>query len=680
MKSTISETTPFNVGRAGTQSLSLQRMLHVAALGAIVILAAVLNFYNLEALGYANRYYTAAVESMLQSWHNFFFVAAEPGGAVTVDKPPVGLWLQAISAYFFGVNGFAVMLPQILAGILSVLLLYHLVRRSLGTAAGLIAAFVLAITPVVVATTRNNTMDSVLVFTLLLATWAFIKATETRRLGYLLLGACLVGVGFNIKMLQAYLVLPALYALYVLGSSERLWRKVVNLALASGLLVAVSLSWAIVVDLTPADQRPYIGSSTNNTVMELIIGHNGLNRLWGLFGSGNNSGLPPQAGMMNGDGALPQPGMMNDGGLPPQTGAMNDGRPGGLNIRDNEIGTVGALRLFTAPLNNEASWLLPFGLFSIGLVAFRSRLSWPLSPKHQALILWGGWLLTAAIFFSVANFFHAYYLIMLGAPLAALVGIGVIELWRLGMQRRWLALALLLLVSGATLALQYATATQYMQNAWWLPSTVALFCIGVGLFLAAARFSWQRISTVGFSCVIAALLVTPAIWSWQTMLHPSGNMSLPNAYEGTARESVNNGELQIYQSLLDYLEPRTQDTTYLMAVPSSMQGADYVIATGRPVLYIGGFMGQDEVVNSDDLAGLVADGELRYIFWGEGMGPFGNKMDISDWIASACVPVEGFEAIAQNFGPPDGTHATLSDSADSRPFRMMQMNLYKCGE
>ena len=345
MKSTISETTPFNVGRAGTQSLSLQRMLHVAALGAIVILAAVLNFYNLEALGYANRYYTAAVESMLQSWHNFFFVAAEPGGAVTVDKPPVGLWLQAISAYFFGVNGFAVMLPQILAGILSVLLLYHLVRRSFGTAAGLIAAFVLAITPVVVATTRNNTMDSVLVFTLLLATWAFIKATETRRLGYLLLGACLVGVGFNIKMLQAYLVLPALYALYVLGSSERLWRKVVNLALASGLLVAVSLSWAIVVDLTPADQRPYIGSSTNNTVMELIIGHNGLNRLWGLFGSGNNSGLPPQAGMMNGDGALPQPGMMNDGGLPPQTGAMNDGRPGGFSIRDNEIGTVGALPL-----------------------------------------------------------------------------------------------------------------------------------------------------------------------------------------------------------------------------------------------------------------------------------------------------------------------------------------------
>jgi len=134
-----------------------------------VILAAVLRFANLAALGYANHYYTAGVASMLQSWHNFFFVAAEPGGSVSIDKPPVGLWLQAISAYVFGVNGFGVLLPQILAGILSVIVLYHLVRRWFGTGAGLLAALALAITPVVVATDRNNTMDSPLILTLLLA-------------------------------------------------------------------------------------------------------------------------------------------------------------------------------------------------------------------------------------------------------------------------------------------------------------------------------------------------------------------------------------------------------------------------------------------------------------------------------------------------------------------------------
>ena len=159
---------------------------------AIVVLAAVLRFANLDALGEANHYYTAAVASMLKSWHNLFFVAAEPGGSVSVDKPPVGLWLQAISAYFLGVNGLGVLLPQILAGIMSVILLYPLVRRSFGTAAGLLAALMMAITPIVVATDRNNTMDSTLILTLLLAAWAFIKATESARWRYLLLGAALV--------------------------------------------------------------------------------------------------------------------------------------------------------------------------------------------------------------------------------------------------------------------------------------------------------------------------------------------------------------------------------------------------------------------------------------------------------------------------------------------------------
>jgi 4-amino-4-deoxy-L-arabinose transferase-like glycosyltransferase len=188
-----------------TLQIPRERILPLAALAAIVILAARLRFANLEAIGYGNTYYSAAVKSMLQSWHNFFFVAAEPGGSVSVDKPPLGLWLQAISAYFLGVSGFAVVLPEIIAGLLSVVLVYHLVRRSFGDVAGLLAGLVLAITPVVIATDRNNTIDSTLIFTLLLAAWAFIKATEIGKLRHLLLGAALVDIGFNIKMLQAYL-------------------------------------------------------------------------------------------------------------------------------------------------------------------------------------------------------------------------------------------------------------------------------------------------------------------------------------------------------------------------------------------------------------------------------------------------------------------------------------------
>ncbi|MCH8924419.1 MAG: glycosyltransferase family 39 protein, partial [Planctomycetes bacterium] len=239
----------------------------------------------------ATQYRTNWV-GMLSSPSNFFFGAFEPGGSVTVDKPPLGFWVQAVSAAMIGVNGFALALPQALAGVLSVGLLFNLVRRSFGMGAGLLAALTLEITPVAVSTERNNTIDGLLVFVLLLATWAFVKAAERGRWRYVLLGAFLVGLGFNIKMLQAYLPLPALYAFYLLAGKTALWRKVLQLAVATILLLAVSLSWAVVVDLIPPESRPYIGSSSNNTVMELIVGHNGLarllpggERLFGFFGA-----------------------------------------------------------------------------------------------------------------------------------------------------------------------------------------------------------------------------------------------------------------------------------------------------------------------------------------------------------------------------------------------------------
>src|SRR6266545_2942361 len=295
MSSLVQEKATLNIrGKLVLQS-SRARIWELVGLACIILLAAWLRFYNLDSLGYVNHYYTAGVKSMLQSWHNFFFVAAEPGASVTIDKPPVGLWLQVISAYFLGVNGFSVLLPELIAGILSVAVLYHLVRRSFGVVPGLLAGLTLAITPIVVATDRNNTIDSTLILTLLLATWAFIKGTETGKLRYLLLGVALVGIGFNIKMLQAYLPLPAFYTLYFLGSSETIWRKAGKLLLATVLLLTISLSWAVAVDLTPAAQRPYVGSSSDNSELNLIVGYNGVNRLLGMFGRRGN-GAPNSAG------------------------------------------------------------------------------------------------------------------------------------------------------------------------------------------------------------------------------------------------------------------------------------------------------------------------------------------------------------------------------------------------
>jgi 4-amino-4-deoxy-L-arabinose transferase-like glycosyltransferase len=323
-----------------------------------VALALGLRLANLEALGYANRYYTAAVASMLQSWPNFFFVAAEPGGAVSVDKPPLGLWLQTISAYFLGVNGPAVLLPEIIAGVLAVVVVHHLVRRSFGSMAGLLAALTLAITPVVVATDRNNTIDSLLILTLLLAAWAFILATEQGRLRYLLLGATLVGLGFNIKMMQVFLPLPAFYALYFFGSAEGTWRKINHLTVTTALVLAVSLAWAITVDLTPASQRPYVGSSGDNSVLSLVLGYNGVER---LIGGGPGGGTRPAA--ENRPAAAPS-GEAGQSPLPAPNNNTRPQRPDGPLSGGPGLGSAGPLRLFTAPLSKEISWLLPLGLFS----------------------------------------------------------------------------------------------------------------------------------------------------------------------------------------------------------------------------------------------------------------------------------------------------------------------------
>ena len=611
MRTTYTETLASRVARSRALALERDDLPRLAAMGGIVVLAAVLRLANLASLGYANHYYAAAVESMLQSWHNFFFVAAEPGGAVSVDKPPVGLWVQAISAHFLGLNSLGLLLPQILAGLASVVLVYYLARRSFGTVAGLLAALALAITPIVVATDRNNTIDSTLILTLLLAAWAFIVATEQGKLRYLLLGAVLVGIGFNIKMLEAYLPLPAFLALYFLGSKEGLWRKVGNLALASALLLVVSFSWAVAVDLTPAGQRPFVGSSGDNSVMSLAIGYNGVERLLGMNGRGglltglfggtqgrfqgpgtrgtfpagtgpSRGGiLPPAGGAGPSSGwSFPSPGTGPSAGgavspAGPGTGSgfQPDGRADGRSRQPGAggasqpnwqggspgfpmggmggTGRAGALRLFTAPLSKEISWLLPFGLFGMVLLAARTRPRWPIARKHQALVLWGGWLLTGVVFFSVAGFFHEYYLSMLAPSLAALVGIGTSELWRVReigrWPHRWIAAALLVTAAGGTLALQVSTARSFTTDSWWMPAAYGLLAIGALALLAAAIRNRRRIAISGFACVVAAIMLTPGVWAGLTTANSSANQSLPSAYSGRPSGPANGGGLQVNQ-------------------------------------------------------------------------------------------------------------------------------------
>ncbi len=706
-------------------SLLGKKIFSGVSLGALIIAlimsaAFALHMYNIDAIGNANEYYTAAVESMLKSWSNFFFVAAEPGGSVTVDKPPLGLWIEAVFAYFLGVSGFSVSLPNILAGVFGIPVLYGMVKKYMGELAGVTAAFVMAITPVFVATNRNNTMDGMLVFTLLLAAWAFIKAAESGKARWLMLGAFIVGLGFNIKMLQAFLPLPAFYALYFLGSKEGWLKKIINLAIATILLVVVSLSWAVIVDLVPAENRPYIGSSDDNTVMGLIFGHNGISRLdnqrdnnappsGAQPGQSPNDGNQPQQNPGQGQGQFqgPPPAALEacsgqtygsscfftqpngitingscitppnqsslacapQGMIPGQapnaqpTGAPYgrlDGQNGGTPF-SNETGSPGVLRFFTAPLSKQMSWLLPFALISVLLAVFASKIRLPVeSGAHKALILWGGWLLTCVVFFSmVSGIFHAYYAIMLAPALGAMVGIGFCQFYKWGRKSAWAAIGLILAVV-VTLGFQIFATTQYKEFSPWMLGTGILLGFGILLLYVSRR--------AAYAVILSAAMIIPSYWSIMTVTNGSNN-NLPTAYDGRidgqgnfltspAQNGGNRSGRPVNSKLVEFLQANTQEVEYLVAVPSSQQGSNLVLATGRPVLYMGGFAGQDEVVTVDDLKEMAASGELRYIIYG---GDRGDKQDIANWIGSSCTAVEGISLAQTGPAGPSGQQMKLYD-------------------
>ncbi len=508
-------------------------------LGMIVLFSLGLHFYNIQAIGNSSEYFVAAVKSMLQSWHNFFFLSAEPGGSVSVDKPPIGFWIEAAFAAVLGVNGFSTALPNILAGVLSIPLLYHLVKKYFGVGAGLTAALVLATTPVALAVDRNNTVDAMLNFCLLLAAWMFIIATETGKLRYLLLGAFVVGLGFNIKNLQAFLPLPAFFALYFFGAKVGWRRKTLSLVLASVLLGTVSLSWSEVVDLVPASQRPYVGSSSNNSEMDLIFGYNGAKRIFGkltglrsrilntLRGGALSPGSPPenQQGSNNASGnPMTDPNSTNNNG----DAISQGGGFGGM----YEIGQPGVFRFFRAPLAKEMSWLLPIAIAAMLLAAFSGRVRLPVtSNQHKGLILWGGWLVTCLVVFSVAVYFHSYYLGIISPALAALVGMGIGRIIKLNDRSPLLSAAALLAAAGATLVFEYRLVRQFGLNGSliWPAAALLAAAVAISLLNLVLGRSQEMLFHLANIAALSAVLVVPALWSVWTVVYAK-ETARPEAY------------------------------------------------------------------------------------------------------------------------------------------------------
>lgn len=556
----------------------------------ILLLSAILNFTNLSIEGYANQYYAAGVKSMTMSLKNFFFVSYDPAGFVTIDKPPLGFWIQAIFAKIFGFSGISILLPQAIAGVISVALIYVLVKRYFGKTAGLISALVLATTPVFVADSRNNTIDNMLLMTLLFAVLALMKALDTGKLKYLLLSLVLVGVGFNIKMLQAYMIIPAIYITYLLASSVSVKKRIGHLALATVFLLIVSLSWAIIVDMTPQSMRPYVGSSTDNSELELIIGHNGLERLGLGRNTGFGGGFGGRVGNFYGgefrrnfgdfngqfnrqsnqgtsqlstsvdtvssatkDGsssnAIQKTPPANQGNFPRLNGqnAPNPNFAGGNfeRLNGNRGGMGGmfggdekasVLRLFSNnSLSDQIIWLFPMAIFGFLAEILRKRLKRPFDDSRKfSLILWISWLVPVFIYFSfTTGMFHPYYLTMMAPPIAALTGIGIVSMWEMyqeGGAKSWL-LPLSLVADGLVelLILYYHYNTSNLTK--YIMLSVTVLSIGSAIVLSLmifAKNSGFKVKKAMLTLGVIGLLIAPTVWSATTLFYPM-NGTMPSA-------------------------------------------------------------------------------------------------------------------------------------------------------
>ncbi|SDK44777.1 4-amino-4-deoxy-L-arabinose transferase [Actinopolyspora mzabensis] len=507
------------------------------ALAAILVLATGLYGWAIGSLGWGNTYYSAAVKSMGESWVNFLFGSFDPAGVVTVDKPPAALWPQVISSKIFGMQGWALILPQVVEGVLTVLLLHRTVRRWAGESAGLIAALVLTLTPITVAINRDNNPDPLLMLFLVAAAYALtraLRATRDRNATLWLCGAAaLIGCGFLTKMLAAWMVVPAFVVVWLIGSRFGWGTKLAQLGAAAVSLLVSSLWWVAMVGLWPG-AHPYIGGSEDGSAWSLVIGYNGLGRIFGGEGpgGGGTGGGTTSPGRGYGSGST-----SSAGGFP--GGGGQGGGPGG-----GFAGSAGPLRLFNDQLAGQISWLLPLCLIALLLAMTVGVLrrggdrtvGEPLPASGWAL--WGLWLLLCGVVFSFQQgTIHPYYTTQLAPAVAALCGGLVVLLVRAHRAgSRWVPAVGLL---GVVATVCWAAVIIRRTPDWmgWLAWAV----LGVGalaVVLLAVGWKWSRLLPPAAACSMVAVLLAPGAWA---ISEPTGGSSGMGGTNPTAGPSTMGG-------------------------------------------------------------------------------------------------------------------------------------------
>ncbi|WP_241255411.1 ArnT family glycosyltransferase, partial [Candidatus Protofrankia californiensis] len=495
-------------------------------LALLVLLAATAVGYlwGLGASGYANSFYAAAVQAGTQSWKAWFFGSFDSSNFITVDKPPASLWVMGLSGRIFGFSGWSMLVPNALEGVAAVGVLYLAVRRWIGPRAGLLAGALLALTPVAVLMFRFNNPDALLVLLLVVAAYCVVRATEDGSFRWIALTGVAVGFAFLTKMMQAFLPVPAFGLVYLVAAPTSIGRRLLGL-LTGAVGIVVSAGWYVAaVELWPKDSRPYIGGSTNNSILELAFGYNGLGRIFG--GSGNPGGGAGRALFVNPpQGQLPPgiPAYMNQ-----LTGPGDVGGPGGGMFG----GAAGWNRLFNSEMATQISWLLPAALIVLvgGLWATRRA---PRTDRVRAgLLLWGAWtLVTGGVFSYMSGIIHPYYTIAVAPGISGLIVFGGTALWRT--RDSWVSRVLMAAAVGVTGAWSFVLLDRTPD---WYPAlrfvVVAAAIVGALALLVGRRL--LTITVAGVAVAVAVALGSPsAAYAVETVSTPHSG-PIPSAGPATA--------------------------------------------------------------------------------------------------------------------------------------------------
>lgn len=633
----------------------MTRIRERSALAALLLGTALAYLWGLGRAGWANAFYSAAVQAGTVSWRAMFFGSSDAANSITVDKPPASLWVMEVSTRIFGVNSWAMLVPQALLGVASVALLYATVRRRFGPVAGLLAGVVLAVTPVAAMMFRFNNPDALLVLLMIAATWAMLRAVEDGRWRWLIACGAFVGLGFLTKQLAVMLIVPGLALTYLIAGPPKLGKRVAQLFAAGAAMIVGAGWWLLIVELWPASSRPWIGGSQNNSILELTLGYNGLGRL-----NGNEKGsVVPGRG---GDASSYLPGGME---LPSGFDVPGGGKGGGM------WGEPSILRMFQPEQAGQIAWLLPAALIALALVLVLRGRAPRTDGDRAAVIAWGGWLLVTGITFSLmAGIFHAYYTVALAPAIAALVAIGIVVGWR-ERGRVWVRLVGALAVAATGATAWYVLAQTPAWNPWlrWVIAAASAVAV-LGLLstlLPAARTPAWVLRVVAAAALIAAL-AGPVAFTAETIATPrqgaivsagpsSGHgfggmrfrgMERPDgARPGADRSGVPgpSGEGGGPSFLMGgkagpevtaMLLRDADDYTWVAATVGANSAAGYQLATGKPVMPIGGFNGTDPSPTLAQFQKDVADGRIHYFLaesggFGFGRGS-GTAAQIREWV------------------------------------------------